>query len=127
SSNSFSGSIQSRLPYGQAGADFTLQPGQYRSLGVNWYGSLTATAQGAAFGQSMAGNEPRMMIDTDGIAGVPVSGGSGVTNHFGVAVVSAGSSYRSGDVSVDVSALPDGVDVSDPVASQVLTEGAVGY
>ncbi|HGB5419760.1 TPA: fimbria/pilus outer membrane usher protein, partial [Salmonella enterica subsp. enterica serovar Muenchen] len=68
SSNSFSGSIQSRLPYGQAGADFTLQPGQYRSLGVNWYGSLTATAQGAAFGQSMAGNEPRMMIDTDGIA-----------------------------------------------------------
>ncbi|RIQ15899.1 FimD/PapC C-terminal domain-containing protein, partial [Salmonella enterica] len=50
-----------------------------------------------------------------------------VTNHFGVAVVSAGSSYRPGDSSVDVSALPAGVDVTDPVVSQVLTEGAVGY
>ncbi|ECG8632846.1 fimbrial outer membrane usher protein StdB [Salmonella enterica subsp. salamae] len=128
SSNSLSGSIQSRLPWGQAGADATLQPGQYRSLGLNWYGSLTATAHGAAFSQSMAGNEPRMMTDTDGIAGVPVSGGSGgVTNRFGIAVVSAGSSYRQSDVMIDVSDLPDGVDVSDPVASQVLTEGAVGY
>ncbi|EDC5010775.1 fimbrial outer membrane usher protein StdB [Salmonella enterica subsp. enterica serovar Newport] len=127
SSNSFSGNIQSRLPYGQAGADFTLQPGQYRSLGLNWYGSLTATAHGAAFSQSMAGNEPRMMIDTGGVAGVPVNSGNGVTNRFGIAVVSAGSSYRPGDSSVDVSALPAGVDVTDPVVSQVLTEGAVGY
>ncbi|EFT2485927.1 fimbria/pilus outer membrane usher protein, partial [Salmonella enterica] len=118
---------QSRLPYGQAGADFTLQPGQYRSLGLNWYGSLTATAHGAAFSQSMAGNEPRMMIDTGGVAGVPVNSGNGVTNRFGIAVVSAGSSYRPGDSSVDVSALPAGVDVTDPVVSQVLTEGAVGY
>lgn len=122
-----SGNIQSRLPYGQAGMDFTLQSGQYRSLGLNWYGSVTATAHGAAFSQSMTGNEPRTMTDTDGVAGVPVSGGSGVTNRFGIAVVSAGSSYRFGDISVDVSALPDGVDVSDPVDSQVLTEGAVGY
>ncbi|EJI4859062.1 fimbrial outer membrane usher protein StdB [Salmonella enterica] len=127
SSNSFSGSIQSRLPWGQASADATLQPGQYRSLGLNWYGSLTATAHGAAFSQSMTGNEPRMMIDTGSVSGVPVNGNSGMTNRFGVAVVSAGSSYRPGDVSVDVSALPDGVDVSDPVVSQVLTEGAVGY
>ncbi|HDC2548610.1 TPA: fimbrial outer membrane usher protein StdB [Salmonella enterica] len=127
SSDSFSGSIQSRLPYGQAGADFTLQPGQYRSLGLNWYGSLTATAHGAAFSQSMAGNEPRMMVDTGDVAGVPVSGGSGVTNRFGIAVVSAGSSYWQSDISVDVSNLPDGVDVSDPVISEVLTEGAIGY
>ncbi|EBM4251181.1 fimbrial biogenesis outer membrane usher protein, partial [Salmonella enterica] len=88
---------------------------------------LTATAHGAAFSQSMAGNEPRMMIDTGGVAGVPVNSGNGVTNRFGIAVVSAGSSYRPGDSSVDVSALPAGVDVTDPVVSQVLTEGAVGY
>ncbi len=127
SGRQLSGNIQSRMPYGQAGADFTQQSGQYRSLGLNWYGSVTATAHGAAFGQSMAGNEPRMMIDTDGVAGVPVSGGNGVTNHFGIAVVSAGSSYRPGDISVDVSDLPDGVDVSDSVVSQVLTEGSIGY
>lgn len=127
SSNSFSGSIQSLLPWGQASADASLQPDQYRSLGLNWYGSLTATAHGAAFSQSMTGDEPRMMIDTGSVSGVPVNGNSGVTNHFGVAVVSAGSSYRPGDISVDVSRLPQGVDVSDPVISLVLTEGAVGY
>ncbi|EJU4719874.1 fimbria/pilus outer membrane usher protein [Salmonella enterica] len=104
-----------------------LQPGQYRSLGLSWYGSVTATAHGAAFSQSMAGNEPRMMIDTGDVAGVPVNGNSGVTNRFGVGVVSAGSSYRRSDISVDVAALPEDVDVSSSVISQVLTEGAVGY
>ncbi|EPC0218938.1 fimbrial outer membrane usher protein StdB [Salmonella enterica subsp. enterica serovar Newport] len=127
SNSSFSGSVQSRLPWGQASADATLQPGQYRSLGLSWYGSVTATAHGAAFSQSMAGNEPRMMIDTGDVAGVPVNNNSGVTNHFGVAVVSAGSSYRRSDISVDVADLPEDVDVSSAVISQVLTEGAVGY
>ncbi|MGS0961791.1 fimbria/pilus outer membrane usher protein, partial [Salmonella enterica] len=40
---------------------------------------------------------------------------------------SAGSSYRRSDISVDVAALPEDVDVSSSVISQVLTEGAVGY
>ncbi|HFJ2022038.1 TPA: fimbrial outer membrane usher protein StdB [Salmonella enterica] len=127
SDSRFSGSIQSRLPWGQAAADATLQPGQYRSLGVSWYGSLTATAHGAAFSQSMAGSEPRMMIDTGDVSGVPVNGNSGVTNRFGIAVVSAGSSYRRSDISVDVADLPEDVDVRNSVISQVLTEGAVGY
>lgn len=42
-------------------------------------------------------------------------------------MVSAGSSYRRSDISVDVAALPEDVDVSSSVISQVLTEGAVGY
>ncbi|EDK1374885.1 fimbrial biogenesis outer membrane usher protein [Salmonella enterica subsp. enterica] len=126
-SSSFSGSIQSNLPWGQVSADASLQPGQYHSLGLNWYGSVTATAHGAAFSQSMAGNEPRMMIDTGGVADVPVSGNSGVTNRFGVAVVSGGGSYRRSDISVDIASLPDDVEVSDSVISQVLTEGAIGY
>ncbi|ELC2816099.1 fimbria/pilus outer membrane usher protein, partial [Salmonella enterica] len=124
---SLSGNIQSTTPYGNASADFTLQPGQYRSLGVNWYGSLTATAHGAAFSQSMAGNEPRLMVDTEGVAGVPVSNGQGVTNRYGIAVVSGGASYLPADVSVDVATLPDDVDVSGTVVSRVLTEGAIGY
>ncbi|ECG5644756.1 fimbrial outer membrane usher protein StdB [Salmonella enterica subsp. enterica serovar Poona] len=126
-SSNFSGSLQSRLPWGQVGADATLQPGQYRSLGLSWYGSATATRHGVALGQSMAGNEPRMMIDAGGVAGVPVAGGSGVTNRFGIAVVSGGSSYQRSDIAVDVTALPDDVEVSDSVISQVLTEGAIGY
>ncbi len=50
-----------------------------------------------------------------------------MTNRFGVGVVSAGSSYRRSDISVDVAALPEDVDVSSSVISRVLTEGAVGY
>lgn len=124
---SMSGSIQSRTPYGRASADFTLQPGQYRNVGLSWYGSMTATAAGAAFGQPAAGNEPRLVVDTDGITGVPVDYGNGVTNRFGIAVVNNVSSYRESNVAVDVNALPDDVDVADSIISQVLTEGAIGY
>lgn len=127
SDSNFSGSIQSRLPRGQVSADATLQPGQYRSLGLSWYGSATATAHGAALSQSLSDNEPRMMVDTGGVAGVPVSGDSGVTNRFGIAVVSAGGSYQRSDIAVDVTRLPEDVEVSDSVISQVLTEGAIGY
>ncbi|EAP1707842.1 fimbrial outer membrane usher protein StdB [Salmonella enterica] len=125
--SNFSGSLQSRLPWGQVSADATLQPGQYRSLGLSWYGSATATRQGAALSQSLSGNEPRMMINADGVPGIPVAGGNGVTNRFGIAVVSGGSSYRRSDIAVDVSNLPDDVAVNDSVISQVLTEGAIGY
>ncbi|WP_241119188.1 fimbria/pilus outer membrane usher protein [Achromobacter xylosoxidans] len=124
---SVSGNIQSRTPYGRAAGDFTLQPGQYRSVGLNWYGSVTATAEGAAFGPPSSGDEPRMMIDTDGIAGVQIENGDGVTNRFGIAVVNGVSSYRESNLAVDVNALPDGVDVADAMISQVLTEGAIGY
>lgn len=124
---SMGGNIQSRTRYGQAAGDFTLQPGQYRSVGVSWYGSLTATAEGAAFGPPSAGNEPRMMIDTGGIAGVQIEGGDAITNRFGIAVVNRMSSYRESSLAVDVNALPEGVDVADAMISQVLTEGAIGY
>lgn len=127
SNSNFSGSLQSRMPWGQVSADATLQPGQYRSLGLSWYGSATATAHGAALSQSLSGNEPRMMVDTGGVAGVPVSGNSGVTNRFGIAVVSGGGSYQRSDIAVDVTRLPEDVEVSDSVISQVLTEGAIGY
>lgn len=126
-SSNFSGSLQSRQPWGLLGADATLQTGQYRSLGLGWYGSVTATRYGVALSQSMSGNEPRMMIDTDGVAGVSVAGGSGVTNRFGIAVVSGGGSYQRSDITVDVTALPDDVEVNDSVISQVLTEGTIGY
>lgn len=127
SNSNFSGSLQSRMPWGQVSADATLQPGQYRSLGLSWYGSATATAHGAALSQSLSGNEPRMMVDTGGVAGVPVSGNNGVTNRFGIAVVSGGGSYQRSDIAVDVTRLPEDVEVSDSVISQVLTEGAIGY
>lgn len=127
SHSNFSGNLQSRLPWGQFSADATLQPGQYRSLGLSWYGSATATRHGVALSRNISGNEPRMMIDADGVAGVPVAGDSGETNRFGIAVVSGGSSYQRSDIAIDISDLPDSVEVGNSVISQVLTEGAIGY
>ncbi len=53
-----------------------------------------------------------------------MNGNSGVTNRF-AGVVSAGSSYRRSDASVDVAALPED-DVSSP-SSAVLTQARWGY
>jgi outer membrane usher protein FimD/PapC len=70
-----------------------------------------------------------MMVDTAGIAGVPVRGyGAGTqTNRFGKAVVAdISNGYRS-SVSVDVNELADDVEATRSVVQGTLTEGAIGY
>lgn len=124
---SLNGNIQTMTPYGQGNANFSMLSQQYKSLSLNWYGSFTATRYGAALHQNMAGNEPRLMIDTGDVAGVPVDNDNGTTNRFGIAVVPAGSSYERSDIAVDITALPTDVNVSGNVISKVLTEGAIGY
>lgn len=121
------GNIQTTTPYGQGNANFSMLSQQYKNLGLSWYGSFTATRYGAAFHQNMAENDPRLMIDTGDVAGVPVDNNNGVTNRFGIAVVPAGSSYERSDIAVDVTALPADISVSGNVISKVLTEGAIGY
>lgn len=76
---------------------------------------------------SMGGT--RMMVDTAGIAGVPIRGyGAGTqTNRFGKAVVAdINKGYRS-SVSVDVNDLADNVEATRSVVQGTLTEGAIGY
>lgn len=123
----FRGDVQKTTPYGQGYVGLSMQGGQYKNLSASWYGSFTATQQGAAFHQNIAGNEPRLMVDTGDVAGVPVDGGNGITNRLGVTVVQAGSSYEQSDTTVDVTQLPADVSVTDDVISKVLTEGAIGY
>ncbi|EAX5600919.1 fimbrial biogenesis outer membrane usher protein [Salmonella enterica] len=123
----FRGDVQKTTPYGQGDVGLSMQSGQYKNLSASWYGSFTATGQGAAFHQNIAGNEPRLMVDTGDVAGVPVDGGNGITNRLGVTVVQAGSSYEQSDTTVDVTQLPADVSVTDDVISKVLTEGAIGY
>ncbi|EKE7553616.1 fimbria/pilus outer membrane usher protein [Salmonella enterica] len=122
-----SGNIQTTTPYGQGNANLSMLSQQYKNLGLSWYGSFTATRHGAAFHQNMAENDPRLMIDTGDVAGVPVDNDNGVTNRFGIAVVPAGSSYERSDIAVDITALPADITVSGNVISKVLTEGAIGY
>ncbi|HHA3413208.1 TPA: fimbria/pilus outer membrane usher protein [Salmonella enterica subsp. enterica serovar Muenchen] len=121
------GNIQTITPYGQGNANLSMLSQQYKNLGLSWYGSFTATRYGAAFHQNMAENDPRLMVDTGDVAGVPVNNDSGITNRFGIAVVPAGSSYERSDIAVDITALPSDISVSGNVISKVLTEGAIGY
>lgn len=121
------GNIQAMTSYGQGNANLSILSQQYNNIGLNWYGSFTATRYGAAFHQNMSGNEPRLVIDTGNVAGVPVNNKKGITNRFGIAVVSTGSSYERADIAVDVTALPADIGVSGNVISKVLTEGAIGY
>ncbi|ECG1391901.1 TPA_asm: fimbria/pilus outer membrane usher protein [Salmonella enterica subsp. houtenae serovar 45:g,z51:-] len=121
------GNIQTTTPYGQGNANLSMLSQEYKNLGLSWYGSFTATRYGATFHQNMAENDPRLMIDTGDVAGVPVDNDNGVTNSFGIAVVPVGSSYERSDIAVDVTALPVDISVSSNVISKVLTEGAIGY
>lgn len=123
----FSGNIQKVTPYGQGDLGFSMQSGAYKNVNANWYGSFTATKDGAAFHQNMAGNVPRLMVDADDVADIPVDSGNGMTNRFGIAVVRAGNSYEKSDTRVDVSSLPQDISVSGDIISNVLTEGAIGY
>lgn len=99
----------------------------YRSLSTSWSGSFTATPHGAAFHRRAAGNEPRLMVSTDGIADIPVAGDSDYTNRFGYAVVPMISSYQPTTIAVNMDDLPDGVTVSENTVRETWTEGAIGY
>ncbi|MGL4429834.1 MAG: outer membrane usher protein [Silvania sp.] len=99
------------------------------ALGLSLQGGMTATAHGAALHRTSAAGATRMMVDTDGVSGVPVRGYGGdvKTNHFGKAVVGDISSYYRSNINVDLDALPDNVDATRSVVEDTLTEGAIGY
>lgn len=99
----------------------------YSSASASWSGSFTATRYGAALHRRSMGNEPRLMVSTDGIADIPVQGDINTTNHFGYAVVPMISSYQPTTVAVNLDALPDGVTVAENTLRETWTEGAIGY
>ncbi|EOT8214847.1 fimbria/pilus outer membrane usher protein [Escherichia albertii] len=99
----------------------------YRSLSTSWSGSFTATPQGAAFHRRATANEPRLMVSTNGIAGIPIDGNDDYTNTFGYAVVPMISSYQPTTIAVNMDDLPDGVTVSENTVRETWTEGAIGY
>ncbi|WP_186367098.1 outer membrane usher protein [Yersinia aldovae] len=111
-------------------ANASYQEGQYNSVGVGVQGGATLTAEGGALHRANTIGGTRLMLDTQGVADVPVQGyGSTVrTNNFGKAVVSDINSYYRNRASIDVDNLADDVEVGNSsVAQLTLTEGAIGY
>lgn len=99
----------------------------YTSASASWSGSFTATRHDAALHRRSMGNEPRLLVSTDGIADIPVQGDINTTNAFGYAVVPMISSYQPTTVAVNLEALPDGVTVAENALRETWTEGAIGY
>ncbi|QXN62769.1 outer membrane usher protein [Serratia fonticola] len=113
----------------QVNANASYQEGRYSSAGLSLQGGATATLNGAALHRSGMMGGTRMLLDTDGVADIPIGGYGAVTrsNRFGKAVVTDVSSYYRNRVSIDVNKLPENAEATRSVVQATLTEGAIGY
>lgn len=122
------GYYQHRSQMAEINSNLSYQQSHYVALSSTLRGGFTATRHGAALHNSGATlNTARMMVDTNGIAGVPLNGSKSRTNRFGIAVVPDVVSYNSFDTRVDVDAMDSDIEPSKAISTTTLTEGAIGY
>ena len=110
-------------------ANASYQAGRYSAVGLSAQGGMTVTQEGGALHRSTVMGGTRLLLDTNGVAGVPVRGyGSTVsTNRFGKAVVADVNSYYRNKASIDLNTLGDTAEATRSVVQATLTEGAIGY
>ncbi|MEZ2604121.1 fimbria/pilus outer membrane usher protein [Kluyvera intermedia] len=110
-------------------ANVNYQGGNSSSAGVTLRGGITATRHGLVLHRMGLMGGTRLMVDTDGVSGVPVRGLTGLehTNMFGKAVIDDVNSYYRTSVNIDLDELDSDVDVIHSVVQGTLTEGAIGY
>lgn len=113
----------------QLSANARYQHHSYRAAGMAAQGGVTLTSQGGALHRITAPGSTRLLVDTEGVANVPVQGyGSPVmSNSFGKAVISEVSSYYRNSARIDVENLSDQAEATRSVVQATLTEGAIGY
>lgn len=113
----------------QLTANASYRSGEYSSVGLSAEGGVTVTPEGGALHRSGILGGTRLLVDTGGVADVPVRGyGSAVhSNRFGKAVVADINSYYRNSASIDVDKLADNAEVTRSVVQATLTEGAIGY
>lgn len=135
--NSFGGNTQTRSEgsgyFTHRGdvAEMTANVGysqnSYSSMGLSLSGGATVTPKGAALHSGGNNGGTRLMVDTNGVAGVPVDGGRVHTNRYGIGVVSDVGSYYRSSTSLDLTTMPDDIEANQSVVEAALTEGAIGY
>lgn len=123
----FRGNYQHTTSAGELQFSGSYAASDYTSVSASWNGSMTATRDGIALHRRSFGNEPRVMVSTDGVADIPIQGNSDYTNIFGYAVVPMISSYQPSTIAVNMNDLPDGVTVDESITRETWTEGAIGY
>ncbi|UNK24793.1 fimbria/pilus outer membrane usher protein [Yersinia intermedia] len=105
----------------------TMAENSYTSLSVSAIGGVTATSKGAALHSGGYNGSTRLMIDTDGISGVPVDDGRVVTNSWGIGVLTDVNSYYRTTARVDINNMADDIEATQGVVETALTDGAIGY
>ncbi|RMN21238.1 hypothetical protein ALQ63_00790, partial [Serratia plymuthica] len=97
--------------------------------GFSAQGGATLTPQGGALHRIGMPGGTRLLVDTGGVAGVPVRGygSTSNTNRFGKAVVTDVSNYYRNQASIDLNKLGDNAEATKSVVQATLTEGAIGY
>ncbi|GCV08739.1 fimbria/pilus outer membrane usher protein [Escherichia coli] len=114
-------------PLASLSANFFAVEKGYTSFGMSASGGATITAKGAALHAGGMNGGTRLLVDTDGVGGVPVDSGRVSTNRWGMGVVTDVSSYYRNTTSVDLNKLPEDMEATRSVVESVLTEGAIGY
>jgi outer membrane usher protein FimD/PapC len=129
SGNTASGSYSHQGNLAQVNASVSYQEGSYSSAGLSFQGGATATLQGAALHRGGAQGGTRMLLDTDGIPGIPISGygANTLSNRFGKAVVTDVGNYYRNRVSIDLNQMPENAEAVHSVVQATLTAGAIGY
>lgn len=127
SNKKFSGYYSHQLPSASLSANLSWEERGYTSLGMTLNGGLTLTKKGIALHSGNSNGGTRLMVDTDGIEGIPIDSGRAITNDSGIAVLTSVNSYYRNTTSIDLNNLPENVEVRQAVTESVLTEGAIGY
>ncbi|CAI1945219.1 MULTISPECIES: outer membrane usher protein [Serratia] len=105
------------------------QEGRYSAVGFSAQGGATLTPEGGALHRNGMAGGTRLLLDTEGVAGVPVRGygATSQTNAWGKAVVADVNSYYRNKASIDLNKLGDNAEATKSVVQATLTEGAIGY
>lgn len=110
-------------------ANASYQEGSYSAVGLSAQGGMTLTSEGGALHRTGTVGGTRMLIDTNGVADVPVRGygRTSRTNAWGKAVIGDVNSYYRNKASIDLNDLGDNAEATQSVVQATLTEGAIGY
>ncbi|EDP8857971.1 fimbria/pilus outer membrane usher protein [Salmonella enterica subsp. enterica] len=127
SQGQFSGYYNHSSPLASVSANLSTVQNSYTSFGLSASGGGTLTVKGAALHAGGMNGGTRLLVDTDGVGGVPVDGGRISTNPWGIGVVTDVSSYYRNTTSIDLNHLPEDMEATRSVVESVLTEGAIGY
>lgn len=113
----------------QVNVNASYQEGSYSSGGMSFQGGATATPEGVALHRSGILGGTRVMLDTDGVAGIPIHGygATAESNRFGKMVIADVSNYYRNRISIDLNKMPDNAEALRSVVQATLTEGAIGY